>query len=265
MIKFNGNFKKICDLYDFTDLYSLIDFIDVNFSHDGSRTGDRMRHITQWPNDLLNNRIGNCVDLSLFVYYIFKYYNKYKMLRTDSTLFFIYSKPSPTDMLKNKVKSKIGHAVPLIKLDGNVFIINCSPYNLNGEQLKNSCIFGPFDSYERASENLFGYIMTTIQSFGHEKFPYYSAQPIANYITLTKNELKIIDSYYDKQIMQSSLLSSIDRLCYLYEGKALQSSVVFKPLNINNGKAFKYFGQSEFSVSNHIYDILKTLRFFKQK
>ena len=203
MLQFNGYFKKLCDSYDFTDLYCLVDFIDDNFSHDGSTTGDGIKHITQWPNDLLKSKVGNCVDLSLFVYYIFNYHNKNMMLRTDSTIFFIFSKPTPNDItdIKNKNKSTVGHAVPLIKIDDKVFIVNCAPYNLNGEHLENSCIFGPFDSYERASENLFGYIMTILQTFGHNKIPRYSMQPISNYVTLMKDELKIIDSYYNKPIM----------------------------------------------------------------
>lgn len=275
-INFSDSFKSLCENYQFENPKMLIKFINDNLAHDGSITGDYNIHNIQWPEMLLKSCIGNCIDLSVFVYYVYYYLKNlpFKKYKYDACILLMNILALSIEDMSNKenVYRFFSHAVPIIKINDDFYEVNCDSYfSKNGMKIRDSNYIGPFKSFEDAANKIFGYFQSTILKYNEGNFKNFENKQYEKYCLLYEKDMNYISSFYGKEnIRQKDLLNNIPKareMQYLFDSvvKTVSTNVIYMPTNNNTYRMMKYLGFTKYSINKNLKSSYYKTKLFKSK
>lgn len=276
MIRFGNSFKYLCENNNFEDPKMLVKFLNDYLAHAGSMTGDNNTHYIQWPEMLLKTYVGNCVDLSLFVYYVY-YYLK--------TLPFKKDKYYPCILLMNIVAlSKrdienydnpyrfFSHVVPIVRINDDYYEVNCDSYFAeNGTKVRNSSFIGPFRSFEDAAIKIFGYFQSTISKYKEGSYEPFKDKQYEKYCLLYEEDMNYISNLYGKEnITQRNLLNNIPKareLQNLFDSiiNSARSDIMYMPIDNSTYHMIRYLGFTKYSINKNLKSSYYKTKLFKSK
>ena len=279
MVNYSNEFAEFCDSFKLDDPLKLVNFLNENISHDNTYfdISGSNKHIMQWPDLTLTKKCGNCVDLSFLVYYIYQYFKSKPFYKNyNSSIVFITCVATSKEDLSNNYNDKrlFGHAVPMISIDGEVFIINCdSYYNEKNIKIKNTTFFGSFKSFDLAAEKLFKlWNLKVTENDGHQIL--FKDQRYLQYCILNDNDLSVLDKYYgNSSYLQRDMLEKIAKLQKMNENimKSINQTVkygysdyvTYIKLNLNRLESERHFHQTKKSIKTDAKNAYIKSKLFK--
>ena len=203
---------------------SLMDYFRYNIKYVENPMNNKQINIS-WPQDVMDNKSGNCLDFSLFVHYWSNYYN------LDNALLFLSIYERNNKILKNY----IGHIIPFIKINEFVYV-----WNFMND--KEGFVSGPFANYNLAFSAVIGYFQVLASKILYVDNKYlnlYKIPPVIANSILEGNQLdNIIDEnnlFNKKNIKQSILLDLIDKV---------------NNVKLNSKINISYFNKNDINTSN---------------
>lgn len=282
MVIYSKEFSEFCDSLNLDDPGKLIDFLNNNIYHDGTFFDPSLgrlnsKHIMQWPELTIKKRCGNCVDLAYLVYSIYQYFKSRPLLnRYDSAIMLLISVATTIDDLSNRNNDKriFAHAIPMISLDDDVYIVNCdSCYDNKGNKIKNSSLFGSFKSFDLASGKLFELWQLEVTKIEHSPI-LFKGQRYLQYCVLYEKDLEPIDKYYGNTMMyQGEILNKIYKVQVITKNieeslnmtikTGMSDRVTYVNMHLNNKKVAKFFNQTMQSIKRDYKNSYIKTKMFK--
>ena len=180
-----------------------------------------------WPEDLLRDKIGNCFDQALFVYYFCKKHNiPARMYRFS--LFYDKEGSTSSQLQCNS------HFVTMVKRKPGIFI-----FSYQGRDNDTS---GPYPTYEKAAERYENWFWETFQTIVYATRNYYPflrietdkkksrIQVKSGYFT--EDDMKFFDmTYGDKHLTQNEYVNKSKGCVFPEDGKVVEHTLFTLFLN----------------------------------
>lgn len=251
-----NSLEEFCNGKDMQNPLNWIKYFDQNLSYVDNAMFNNRQVI--WPDMLLKYEEGNCVDFALFTYFVVDYF-KQRMIHMDSAIAFINTLPERYDPAVPDAKQYMyGHAVPLVLVNENTYVINYDGKN-------NSYIYGPFSSYDYAFNLLCGYLSLKDTKFKNIKEMKYTISRITDARLVLSNELENIKSVYNTQISQINILNILPTLIPMMKELNCQKyKIEYEKMN-NNVNMLRYFHTNKINLGKVLKSDIRKSRMFKIK
>lgn len=189
-----------------------------------------------WPDDILNNRKANCVDVAIFMYLLSSFYH------FECSILFVGITPKRK---YSKGDSSFAHAVPIIKLVDDKYYI----YDFMGN-IPYTSIHGPFDTLESSINKELAFYQIIQSEFYDFKSMKYDMEPDIDCYIANYESLSFISKYKNKPITQNSLFSNLN-------GWEEYSSRIYTKMELDSGDKNIISLFNSKSISNIISSVFK--------